>query len=213
MENEITLSQIIEFAIDEMRGSIVLTQELSESGWCIPIEQGRVQLHGKIKSSSLAKTEVIEEFYAENFSKVIENELRRESLLVTEPHKTILTECIESYHEGKYSICIPALFSIIESMLVFLANDGDFNKIRYASPLQVRIDSGDIRNETLLGKLREIQIVITGLFSKIPFDGSEKDKCLNRHSAMHGRVERAYKRADALKLFALAAMIMSCYEN
>lgn len=213
MKDENILSLIVDFVLDEMNGSIVLTQELSKSGWCIPVEQGKVELHSKIKNSSLPKYDVIEEFYAVNFLELIENELTRSSLLVIEPYKTTLNECIKSYHEGRYAICIPALFAIIESMLVFLSNDGDFKKIRYSSALKSRIDSGEIRNDTLLSKLREIQTVVTALFSSIPFDSAEKDKLLNRHSVMHGRVERGYTRADALKLFVLTAMIKSCYEN
>jgi len=98
-------------------------------------------------------------------------------------------------------------------MLVFLSNKGDFKQLKYSSSLNLRIASGEFKNEELLNKLKEIRNVISVLFSKISFDDAEKDKNTNRHASVHGRIERAYSQADALKLFALISLIKSCYEN
>jgi hypothetical protein len=213
MFSEDRMVKITEYIIDALSDTPILDSEFSEKGWCLPLEKGMVDLYHHTISSKLSKIESIELFYAKNFETLIEPELVRESLLLIQPHSTMLQECIASYKHSHYSICIPALFSIIESMLVFLSNNGDFNKLKYSSALNLRITSGEFKNEKLVGKLEEIRSVISVLFSKVSFDSTEKDLNINRHASAHGRVERLYSQADALKLFALISLIKSCYEN
>lgn len=207
------IAKVIEYVFDDLSDAPTLNSEFSKNGWCLPLNKGMVELYHYTTNPNLSKLESIELFYAENFEDFIEPELSRESLLLIEPHNTMLEECIASYKHSHYSICIPALFSIIESMLIFLSNKGDFNKLKYSSTLSARITSGEFKNQELLRKLEEISNVISVLFSKVPFDSMEKDRNTNRHTSVHGRTERAYSRADALKLFALISLIKSCYEN
>lgn len=206
MYSDDRIIKIIEYVLDAESDTPTLDEEFSSNGWCLPLDNGMVELFHYMLNSRLSKVESIELFYINKFEEIIEPELRRESLLLIEPHNTMLDECIDSYKCAHYSICIPALFSIIESMLVFLSNKGDFNKTKYSSPLNTRIASGEFKNEELLKKLKEIKNVTSVLFSGISFDNAEKDINTNRHTSVHGRIERAYSQADALKLFALISL-------
>ncbi|MCQ4235770.1 hypothetical protein NAV31_18945 [Pseudomonas stutzeri] len=139
MYSDDRIKKVIELAFDAVSDTPILNEEFSANGWCLPLDNGMVELYHYTVNSKLSKTESMALFYANKFEEIIEPELRRESLLLVEPHNTMLDECIKSYRCSYYSICIPALFSIIESMLVFLSNKGDFKQLKYSSSLNLRI--------------------------------------------------------------------------
>ena len=157
---------------------------------------------------------LLESFYDENFSEVVLPELERSSLILIAPYDLMLKETIQTYGLGLFNICIPSLFSIIESMLVFLANDGDSSKVRYIAGLDNTLEYvSEKYSSGLYMQISDINKVISKLFKKIEFNPINQSTELNRHESAHGRKVGSYSKLDCLKLLVLISTIKSCYNN
>ncbi|MFA0555246.1 hypothetical protein [Vibrio sp. 10N.222.55.A1] len=188
------------------------SDELRKQGWCITSETLENELFDYIREHELSEVQAIEELLTERFESLLQVELERETRLLIPPYSDMLIESIKSFNLGFYNICIPSLFSIIESALMHLANKGEYNNIRYVSGIRKR-ESSEVLHLGLKSKLFQIANTTEELFSPMRFDASECDITLNRHVSAHGRRESSYNKTDCLKLFLLLASIKSCYSN
>lgn len=188
------------------------SDELRKQGWCITSGTLENELFDYIREHELSEVEAIEELLTERFESLLQAELERETELLISPYSDMLVESIKSFKLGFYNICIPSLFSIIESTLMHLANKGEYNNIRYVSRIRER-ESSEALHLGLRSKLFQIANTTEELFSPMRFDAIECDSTLNRHVSAHGRRERPYNKIDCLKLFLLLSSIKSCYSN
>ncbi|EJC6798648.1 hypothetical protein RGL59_004393 [Vibrio parahaemolyticus] len=200
------LNRVIEQALT------VGSDELKNQGWCLASGQIEDALFDLIQTSGLSATDAIEHLLSEKFEELLAVELERKSELLISPYSDMVTEAIKAYHFGFYNICVPSLFSVIEAALMYLANDGEHNSIRYVTGLRDKSLSDGLHWE-LKNKLFIITDTIEQLFSKIQFNDHTCDSVLNRHVSMHGRRETPYVKADCLKLFFLLTSVKSCYSN
>ncbi|EJA7356722.1 hypothetical protein MWW35_004901, partial [Vibrio parahaemolyticus] len=200
------LNRVIEQALT------VGSDELKNQGWCLASGQIEDALFDLIQTSGLSATDAIEHLLSEKFEELLAVELERKSELLVSPYSDMVTEAIKAYHLGFYNICVPSLFSVIEAALMYLANDGEHNSIRYVTGLRDKSLSDGLHWE-LKNKLFIITDTIEQLFSKIQFNDHTCDSVLNRHVSMHGRRETPYVKADCLKLFLLLTSVKSCYSN
>lgn len=193
---------------------LLLDEEFSLNGWCVPLENDFSIFIDYQYGSKKNKLVVLESFYNEKFDEVVLPELERSSLILIPPYDLMLKEVIQTYKLNLFNVCIPSLFSIIESMLVFLANDGDAKKVRYIAGLENTCEESIQKHSTELSvKLLNIHKVIKKLFEKIDFDLANKSDNPNRHESAHGRKIGSYNKADCLKLLVLVSSIKSCYKN
>ncbi len=192
----------------------VLDDQFSDNGWCVPEGDAFSMFIDYQYGYQKDKLTVLQSFYNDNFDEVVLPELERNSLILVSPYDHMLVEVIQAYKLNLFNICIPSLFSIIESMLVFLANDGDESKVRYISGFEKVLEvSMNTHNSELTCKLANINKVIKSLFNKIDFDLNKPSVGLNRHESAHGRKVGEYNKSDCLKLLVLVSAIKSCYNN
>ncbi|MBJ2145241.1 hypothetical protein JC606_02450 [Vibrio sp. IB15] len=188
------------------------SENLKHHGWCITSDLIEDELYMFVRESGLTDLEAIEILLKERFDSLILIELERETELIVSPYSDMLKECIKAFELGFYNVCIPSLFSIIETSLMYLANRGDYKSLRYVTGIRRRVNSEHCQY-SLRYKLNDIANVTEALFSKVDFDSNEYDSLLNRHVSVHGRRETAYTKTDCLKLFLLLSSIKSCYSN
>ena len=199
-------------ALDAM--TLSLDEQFAENGWCMPLDAKFSKFVDYQFGTSRDKLKLLETFYDERFSEVILPELEKSSLVLTAPYDLMLKETIQTYELGLFNICIPSLFSIIESMLVFLANDGDPSKVRYISGLDNTLEHVSKKYSSgLYVQLSDIKKIISELFKKIEFNTMNQSIDLNRHESAHGRRVGSYSKLDCLKLLVLISTIKSCYNN
>lgn len=185
--------------------------EISELGWVLITEEQKMLVHSSFYSSTL----IIEDSYVgellhNNFSNLIKEPLLKADPLYAEAQKKMLFESLHAYTLGYYNLCVPALFSIVESGLLYLANDGKFESTRYSQGLKNKLSTSNY-HYTLECKLSEICKACESLFGKINFSSTDSEDWLNRHATLHGRRERPYTKIDCLKLFNLILAIKLCY--
>lgn len=207
MNDLLKIHRIIEGAIVGLDSDIVL------NGWCLP---DGINLNSYIEfkaNSTKSNVELLELFYGREFNTIVLAELNRPSLILISPYDLMLKEVITAYELGYFNICIPSLFSIIEAMLVFLANDGDFTKIRYINGLNNTLELPGNSNIELKSKLHNIKEIVENYFQKIEFNSEVSSSKLNRHESAHGRKVGSYNKTDCLKLLVLISVIKSCYNN
>jgi hypothetical protein len=194
--------------------TFLLDDEFCVNGWCLPSSENLSKFVEYQFGSNKDKLHLLESFYDERFSEIILPELERSSLILSAPYDLMLKETVQTYQLGLFNICIPSLFSIIESMLVFLANDGDTSKVRYIAGLDNTLDHvRDKYDSKLYLQLSNVNKIISELFKKIEFNLINKSTVLNRHESAHGRKVGSYNKADCLKLLVLVSTVKSCYNN
>ena len=194
--------------------AFLLDEEFYENGWCLPTSENLSKFVEYQFGSNKDKLSLLESFYDEKFSEIILPELERSSLILSAPYDLMLKETVQTYQLGLFNICIPSLFSIIESMLVYLANDGDTSKVRYIAGLDDTLEHvREKYSSELYLQLSNVNKIISELFKKIEFNPINKSTDLNRHESAHGRKVGSYTKADCLKMLVLVSTIKSCYNN
>lgn len=200
------LSRVISVAADELGG---VYDSVFKDGW-IPInDTAKMLFTEKYK----LKGGTPEELYAENFDTIILPELIRESELLSAPYVIMLDEAISAYRQGYYAICVASLFCIVEALLTYFARDGDLSGVKYVAPMRVKFARGDYSYTEVLPKVPHIIEAVELFYKRVNFMSLDKNDFLNRHASVHGKADRDFERADALKLFCLIATIKSCYNN
>lgn len=183
--------------------------ELSELGWVLSSEEQKKLIHSSFYPSKIEDSEVGELLH-NNFSNLLKEPLLQSDSLYVKAQKQMLFESLHAYSLGYYNLCVPALFTIVESGLLYLANDGKFESTRYLHGIENKLSTSNY-HYTLEEKLREIHKACEFLFGKIDFCSTESEYLLNRHATLHGRRELTYTKIDCLKLFNLILAIKLCY--
>ncbi|MFA0643557.1 hypothetical protein BCS65_02470 [Vibrio cyclitrophicus] len=144
-------------------------------------------------------------YFASNFQDNIKDPLIKHYKYVPNHLESLLNECFYAFENGHYQICVPALFSVLEGILVELSNDGDRSAIRYKQGLDNLIKNDDIEVGVL--PLISISKFIEFSFSKSDFNSTDIP-FLNRHWAQHGRYLQDLTEKPPLQLFNAISLVM-----
>ena len=131
----------------------------------------------------------------------------------------LMCECIDAYKSGLYQICIPALFSITESYLADLSNDGNLSATKYKYGLSSKVklnhdgefwgfDVSDDFPEKFAPVCHAIIAFLDKYFCTVDF---ELFTGLNRHSFAHGRQNYNATKEDVVMLMFVITNIISMY--
>ena len=133
----------------------------------------------------------------------------------------MMCECIEAYKLGLYQICIPALFSITESYLADLSNNGDLAVTKYKSGLNGKVKlnhDGEFWDFETLEDFPErfapvcyaIIAYLDTYFAPVNF---ESFTGLNRHAFAHGRQNHNATKEDVVMLMFVITNIIAMYHD
>ncbi|MBL4898665.1 MAG: hypothetical protein JKX76_03335 [Colwellia sp.] len=148
-------------------------------------------------------------FFSSNFEGNIKTPILKYSLSIPEYLKTLLNECFSSYSNNHYQICVPALFAVIEGLLVDLSNNGDRKNTRYKQGISNYIESSNIKVEVM--PLLSLYHFLELAFTPSDFNGVEVD-VINRHWSQHGRYLYDLTNKAPLQLFNAIALILFTHD-
>lgn len=143
--------------------------------------------------------------FSNDFNENIENLILEYSSSISSFLITLLKECFWAYKNERYQICVPALFAVLEGLLVELSNDGNRKSIRYINGISSHIERGDITIEVM--PLLSISYFLELTFSPSDFNGEEID-VINRHWSQHGRYMCDLTKKAPLQLFNAVALVL-----
>lgn len=143
-------------------------------------------------------------YFDRNFHKIID--YINENLGFFNPFlRSLLEESLWAYRENKLSICVPALFAVLEGALVDISNDGDRSKIRYFNSTKEIADNPDFSDQAL-------PIISLSYFLGCAFKPSDFNDTplptINRHWAQHGRYIEKPPLESVYQLFAALSVII-----
>lgn len=187
-------------------GLVIINQEyrtiaegIGKHGWTIPMSMGLSTLD-KLNKKDI-DTETYDMFFSDYYtSRVFQMMVKHvnASQIVASKIK-LFNECVDSYQEGKYSLCVTALLTILEGILVNFADKK--NKTKMLDVCKGNMDRTE-NEKKLIRHLIWISFYnfIDNLYKSSNFEGNEPD-VINRHWILHGRTETEWKSQDCLRLF------------
>ena len=150
------------------------------------------------------------EYYMHDFEGRIEQHLNNSKGALPYPLQTLIEEAVWAFKSGKNHICIPALFSALEGVLVDLSNKGDRRNTRYREGIDDAIQNDRLTMPVMA--LISISSFLDFAFSKSDFEQSEFDE-LNRHWSQHGRYLEVLSEKPVLQLFSALALALFMHRH
>lgn len=185
-------------------------EQLAQLGWTLPIGMCAPDL---VDLSAKPVGEIdaffVGYYTANDFRELrsVRTELASRSALSR--WKVLLEQCFESFESRKYSITIPALFSVIEGVVASAAKPRTKRSVKIRGICDQR--SAESTNILTIAMWRSLDLFIEQLFQPAPFD-QDRPVLINRHWILHGRDAAAWTAADSLRLFNALQTIDSLLE-
>ena len=187
-------------------------REGASLGWVFPLNLPYPVYKRKIYELSCYPEELDKyfiELFSSDFRENVEKPILKYSLSIPEHLNTLLHECFLAYKNSLFQICVPALFAILEGVLVELSNNGDRKNIRYLQGIDNYIKSSDITVEVM--PLISLSHFLKLVFSPSDFNGEEID-VINRHWSQHGRYLSDFTNKASLQLFNAVALVLFTHD-
>jgi hypothetical protein len=184
----------------------------AQFGWVMTLElpyPNYKDIVGDFGNSQQAIDEFFTNYYMEDFEGRLKKHLINLKSVLPESLQNLLFEAVWAFENRKNQICVPALFSVLEGMLVELSNKGDRNPTRY---------KGGIDNAVKYDNLTVIAIPLVSIawFLDFAFCHSKFEQNdfiqLNRHWSQHGRYLELLDEKPVLQLLSAIALVLFIYE-
>ncbi len=180
----------------------------ANQGWVFPLNLPYPVYKQKISELGGTEGELDKffiEFFMSDFELNVENIILDYKKDIPEYLLSLLEGCFFAFKNQHYQICIPALFSVLEGLLVDLSNNGARNAIRYKQGIDELKESEEAVVEVL--PLMSISYFVEFSFGKSDFDNLSMGD-INRHWSQHGRYLHDLSEKAPLQLFNAVALVL-----
>ncbi|EOD6260781.1 hypothetical protein ACJZR1_004500 [Vibrio parahaemolyticus] len=177
-------------------------------GWVLPLNLPYTEyqlLVNTFANSPNALDDKFINYLMDDFQEKIKEPILTNVINVPSYLRSLLNECFDAFEKGHYQICVPALFSVLEGILIDLCNEGDRSVVRYKRGLDEFIRNNKI--QLMVFPLISISRFIEISFSKSDFNSIDASM-LNRHWSQHGRYLRDLTIKPVLQLFNVISVVL-----
>jgi len=176
-------------------------------GWVFPLEyplKNYIKIISQSKSSK-SIDEFFTEYFHSDFERTIKTPIRQYYSDIPIHLKSLLEECFISYESDHYQICVPALFAILEGLLIELSNGQDRAKTKYTQGILDKIQT--LGETPKILPLTSIVYFLEMTFCQRNFNEPETGM-INRHWSQHGRYITELSKKSPLQLFNAVALVL-----
>ncbi|KXL53769.1 hypothetical protein CLNEO_09950 [Anaerotignum neopropionicum] len=198
------LTEALDVLSEEYRS---LVEYIAQVGWTIPLNID-IQRFQKIKQ--LIGNDVELEQYFINYYSGGEFRLmcrKIEKTIENDAQRVLFNECVDAFENGKFSICITTLLTVLEGQISFFGDDPTDVRMMRICCFRATDEMNKKHNIKSLCWL-SMNKFIKNLYQKSDF--SQPEPCMiNRHWIQHGRTGRLVEKADCIRVFNALSTIAS----